>query len=165
MRIYLLRHGSAEQRAGGADSPGRQLVAKGREQCRLAADLFLRMELRFDGALTSPYLRARQTAEAVLEGSRQQVPLAEDKRLVPGASPSAAFEAILAVKASRLLVCGHEPLLSDLAAQLIGAPSAALTLKKGGIVELELWQPRPARAALRGWLRPAHLRAARASDR
>ena len=105
--------------------------------------------------LSSPLLRARQTAElAVAAGLAPALQLADG--LAPEGDPSPLLCWPAAVQ--RLVLVGHEPDLGHLAAALIGAPPAALVLKKAGIALLEITavSPRP-RARLRLLLGPAQL--------
>lgn len=160
MRIYLLRHATAEPRAPeGGDSPTRRLVAKGKRQCRDVGALLARMRLWFDLVVSSPYARALQTAEGSLRSAGLRSPIQREPRLAPDATVDEAVEALCDHRGlTRVLAVGHEPLLSLVAARLVGAPSAAIVLKKAGIVELDLIEHRPPRASLLGVLRPAHLR-------
>ena len=160
MRIYLLRHGTAQQRPpSGADSADRELVDKGRKQCEEVVKLLTRMGISFDRALSSPYARARQTAEAVLGGLEVSAALQLDERLKPaGIAARAISSSVGEGSAERVLAVGHEPLLSEIAATLISAPPESVTLRKGGLVELQLTSIRPRRAMILGLIRPAHLR-------
>src|SRR5215475_7857649 len=67
MEIYILRHGIAVDRGtpGYKKDSDRPLTEEGDEKMRQIAKAILAMDLRFDLILSSPYLRARQTAEIV----------------------------------------------------------------------------------------------------
>ncbi len=60
--LVLLRHGIAEPRLAGLDHPDRRLTAAGRQRTQLVMASLVRRGLRLDRLLSSPYLRARQTA-------------------------------------------------------------------------------------------------------
>jgi len=162
MKIYLLRHGTAEE---GADDFARRLVAKGREQIRRVAQQLDRIGDRPDRILSSPLLRARDTAEELVErlGGDPSTIVVEE-RLAPGTPLVEMAAALVEVERPILLAVGHEPSLSQLAARLAGADGLRPDLRKGGLVELALLSPagRSARsaprAALLGLLRPGHLR-------
>jgi phosphohistidine phosphatase len=160
MRLFLLRHGTAEERnPDGSDRPDRRLVDKGAEQARLAG-LLLRHLGRLDRVLSSPYARARETAQVALEafGAAPELQLCD--ALEPSATVDAALSAVVesAAPNQRVLVVGHEPLLTEIAAELIGDAAASIDLRKGGLIELDLLSLRPPRADLLGLLRPRFLR-------
>jgi phosphohistidine phosphatase len=117
-------------------------------------------DLRAVRLLSSPLRRARETAELALSaGLAPSLELAE--ALAPGGEALAALPAWLesleapAGASPRLLLVGHEPDLSNLAARLIGAPPGSLELRKAGLAVLRL--PRsaaPGQATLRLLLSP-----------
>lgn len=156
MRIYLLRHGTADPR--GPDGPPdeeRRLVEKGTKQCRDVARLVRRMGLSFDTVLSSPRTRAIETAEAVIAA----VPLDNEVEAVPfldlDVMANVAAAELVARKSDSLLAVGHEPQLSAIAMHLAG--NADIVLKKGGLVELAVFSTSPPRAELLGLIRPGHL--------
>jgi len=160
MRLYLLRHGTAEERGTGDDAE-RALVDKGRKQCRRVAALLGRLGVEPALVLTSPLRRARETAQETLLALGVEERVVAEGRLAPGGSVSAAVEAVLAAGwgLEHVLVVGHEPMLSELAAQLVVDPPGALhlDLRKSGLVEIEVLSRHPPRGALIGLIRPAHL--------
>jgi phosphohistidine phosphatase SixA len=124
--------------------------------------------------LSSPLVRARQTAEVLLEALalEQPPPLVVEPLLAPGVAVAQMAMAVAAPRVESagpgrgerqprvepILAVGHEPSLSRLAGHLCGAPELRLELKKGGLVEIELAERDPPRGALLGLLRPGHLR-------
>ena len=150
--LLLFRHGIAEERHQGADHPDRGLTPLGLERtfkvCSRLRDLGLITERLY----SSPYRRARETAElAVKTGMAAKVELISC--LAPGGDP---WPLVRRLQGSCLLV-GHEPDLSLLAAELIGARSGGLRLCKAGLCHLR-WDashPDPRGVAqLQGLLRP-----------
>ena len=110
--------------------------------------------------LTSPYLRARQTAERLVDGLGVDVEIEVEHGISATSSLASALEVVGRVYEGMgddgvALLAGHEPLLGELAAALCAAPQAEIELKKGGLVELDLISPTSAR--LKGLLRPRHL--------
>ena len=150
--LLLLRHGIAVERHQGVDHPDRRLTSLGVERtfkvcCRLR-DLGLSCERLY----SSPYRRALETAElAVKSGLAPGVELANC--LQPGGDP---WPLVLRLQGSCLLV-GHEPDLSRLAAELMGARFDGLRLRKAGLCHLR-WdashQDPRGKAQLQGLLRP-----------
>lgn len=146
--LLLLRHGLAEPRQEGrADAP-RALTAAGRRRCAAVLERLRQRGLAADRLLSSPLVRARQTAELAVQAElAPSLELAED--LAPGGSSLpqlALWLAALPACASRrprLLLVGHEPDLGDLASALIGAPAGAITLRKSGLALLRCGAPGP----------------------
>lgn len=153
--LLLLRHGIAEERCPGRPDAQRPLTPAGRQRTAAVLERLLQLDLRCQQLLSSPLLRARQTAElAIAAGLAPEVQLAEG--LAPDGDPWPLLCWPPGVQ--RLALVGHEPHLGDLAAALIGAPPSALVLKKAGIALLAITalSPQPA-ARLRLLLGPAQV--------
>lgn len=136
--LLLLRHGIAEERAPGLEETQRALTPHGRERTARVLERLVALGLTGDALVTSPLRRALQTAElAVQAGLAERLECSDD--LAPGADPLP----LLARAERRLILVGHEPDLSDLAAALCGAPAGCLRLRKAGVILLEL-PPAPA---------------------
>ena len=162
VELLLLRHGIAEERCPERVDGERALTAVGRSRTRAVAGRLVQLGLGCDQLVTSPLVRARQTAEIavaaglVAEGSP---PLRVDAALAPGGDPLplvAEFQrgASQHHGLQRLALVGHEPDLGALAAQLIGAPEGAIVLKKAGIALLLLG---PGRGQLKLLMAPRQL--------
>jgi phosphohistidine phosphatase len=130
MRVYLVRHAEA---ASGEPDELRALTPAGRAAAR---DLGVR--LAADGArpavvLSSPLLRARETAQ---ELARELGCTAEaDERLAPGATAET-VRAAVSDRGDEVVVVGHQPDCSRIAAELGGGPEPAFP--PAGLVVLEL---------------------------
>lgn len=139
--LVLLRHGIAEERSPDRADAGRALTDQGRQRTRAVLRRALSLGLQAERLVSSPLIRARQTAEIALAvGLAPALELAES--LVPGADPLPLVEAWLASGRNgeptqhRLLLVGHEPDLGLLAARLIGAAPGSITLRKAGLALL-----------------------------
>ena len=161
--LYIMRHGLAVARGsvGFADDAQRTLLPEGKEKMREIAEGLKRVGLELDWVVSSPLVRAVETAKITAESlaSTETVDVCDAMR--PGGSPEDVI-AFLAKRPSRtrVLVVGHEPDLSELAARLIGAGSQAnLGLKKGGccMVSFEEFPPRSP-GQLEWWLTPRLMR-------
>jgi phosphohistidine phosphatase len=158
MNLYLLRHGIAVA----ADEPGiesdneRPLTPKGTKRMRKAAKGLGRLGIAFDGILTSPLVRARQTAEIVAEGLSLQSQLQEISGLAPESSvENLIFGLTRFQNREHLLLVGHQPLLGETAAFLLRGKDRAplgIELKKGGICRIEIDAIPPARNGTLHWL-------------
>jgi phosphohistidine phosphatase len=156
-RLFLLRHGSAQDRAEGRPDQDRQLVEKGRRQCEQVARLLYEMEALPSMVISSPWTRAAQTAAEVLRALNWTCPIVDEDRLRPGTPVGEAVEALMAVEQDCMLAVGHEPLLSSIAAVLISDGPLNLELRKGGIIEILFDPLRSPPGVLLGLLRPKHL--------
>ncbi|HEX2129453.1 MAG TPA: histidine phosphatase family protein [Solirubrobacterales bacterium] len=139
--IWLLRHGDAEDAA--ADDASRRLTAKGERQSRAAGKALAKLGVTLDVCLTSPKLRAVETARIAAEELGVEV---EESDALRGGDFD--VEGLTAGRGEVLLV-GHEPDFSR-AVQL--ATGARIELKKGGIAVID-------GATLVALLRPAQIRA------
>jgi len=157
MNLYLLRHAIAAPlgTSGGFADSKRQLTTEGRTKTRRAAKGMKALGLDFDVILSSPYLRAKQTAEIVSDIFDAQTQLRYSDHLKPSGKPDALLRQILqlAKPPDNVLLVGHEPHLSSLISLLIsGQTDCALAMKKGGLCKLSTDALRPGRCATLEWL-------------
>ncbi len=154
MLVVLMRHADAGEVSPGRwpDDRQRPLTAEGRAEQRGVAEALRRLGLRFDRILTSPSLRARQTAEITAEVHGTAAPALEStEALSDRGDLGGVLAALQSVPAAVVLCVGHEPLLSRLAAALISRDgSARIEMKKSGVAVIECREP-PAPGE--GWLR------------
>lgn len=142
MELYILRHGIAEDHC--AEAPGddsrRRLTAEGKTKMRRAAMGMKTLELEFDLILSSPYLRAKETAEIVAEVFGMEKILEISPTLASeGGNPRELIEELRRKygKRKQVLLVGHEPYLSQLIAVLVsGEATMAITMKKGGLCKV-----------------------------
>lgn len=139
MRLLIIRHAIAVARGTpGIPDADRPLTPEGEEKFREAARGLARLVERPDALLTSPWLRARQTAEIAAAAWGKLEPV-ETEALAGGS-----FEAQAAVvdrypRDATVAVVGHEPYVSELLGRLLGSRHAdRLTFKKGGAALVEL---------------------------
>jgi phosphohistidine phosphatase len=164
MNIYILRHGIAVVRddLDYKRDAERPLTPKGKRQLRQVAAAMKKMGLRFDLILSSPYLRAKQTAEIVARSLELQKKLAFSAELTPGGNPQALIQQLNTAhpKSNAVLLVGHEPYLSRLIGLLTaGETNPAIDLKKGGLGKLEIEKLSHARCATLAWLlTPKHMK-------
>jgi phosphohistidine phosphatase len=157
MNLYLLRHAiAAEQSTGSgfADSK-RQLTAEGRQKLRRAAKGMKALELDFELILSSPYLRAKQTAEIVAEMLGISARLHFTEHLKPMSRLAALVQELAQLDGApkEVLLVGHEPRLSQFMSLLIsGGPNCALTMKKAGLGKLAVDSLHAGRCATLEWL-------------
>ena len=161
--FYIMRHGIAVTRGstGFSDDTKRPLTPEGKKKLQEITGGLARMGFEVDWIVTSPLVRAAETAEIVRDSLDGNVPVDFCDALRPGGSPEALIQ-FLAKHANRkrVLVVGHEPDLSELAARLMGAGRHAnLAFKKGGccLITFDEFPPK-ASGQLVWWLPPKLLR-------
>lgn len=157
MKLYLLRHGIAVDAGapGCASDADRYLTDEGREKVRRVAKAMVALELELGVMLSSPLIRARETAEIVADVLRMRKRLRLTDQLAPDASPLQLIREIntLRPRPDAVLLVGHEPFLSEFASFLLtGGVGLALTLRKGGLLKLEMAKLEPDRRATLEWL-------------
>src|SRR5262245_39335931 len=132
--LYLVRHASAEERGEEwPDDTKRPLTHKGIAKMRQAVQGLDTLKTGIELVLTSPLVRARQTAELVVEGLKPKPSLDVLQVLAPNELPARVAEALGAYAGKKsIALVGHEPALGELGAWLIGA-NAPVVFKKGGI--------------------------------
>jgi len=128
VRLFLVRHAKADP---GSPDELRALSATGREQARKLGERFA--SERPAVVLSSPLLRARQTADAIARAAG--APLRVDERLGPGATAAALLEAAEGA-GETVVAVGHEPDCSEIAAELTGGPERPFPT--AGVVEIEV---------------------------
>ncbi len=155
MELYLVRHAHAGDPAKwhGADAD-RPLSAKGRAQCERLGRFLADVGFDPDAIVSSPALRASETAELLAEAVG--IPVTIDTRLAPGFDLAALVELLGDLgDPARLIVVGHDPDFTDLLSDLVGAPS--VVMRKGALARVDLELPiAPGAGALR-WLVPPDL--------
>jgi phosphohistidine phosphatase len=157
MNLFILRHGIAVERStpGYSKDADRPLTPEGERKLRLIAKAMQALELGFDLVLSSPYPRARQTAEVVAEALDLRKRLDFSDSLVPDGSTQQLVEVLNRLRPlpERVLLVGHEPYLSGLISLLVsGKESCIVVLKKGGLCKLTTESLKHGRCAALEWL-------------
>lgn len=149
MDLYLLRHGEAEPRSASVEETERALTEKGRDDVRRVVK-FAHAKLRPIVIITSPYLRAIQTAEvAAKELGVEQI--GESRNLLPEAKPSALWKELRERAEARVLLVGHEPHCSSLVAFLTGGVKN-IDIKKGALLRIAMDESRDVPAGVLKWM-------------
>lgn len=141
MELVLLRHGKAAPHGHPQGDAARALEEKGRTQARRAAGLLKEAGLLPEIVLTSPLLRARQTAEEFCQVAGMPGPLVQPW-LALGADPAAMINELRGfVDFKRVAIVGHEPDFSGLVEWLLRAEAGTIDFKKGAIAALRVTPP------------------------
>lgn len=153
--LYLIRHGLAEERGDAwPDDTKRPLTEDGMDRMRKSARGLERVGVWFDVVLTSPLVRAHQTAEIVASVYSPKPALINVEALAPGGSSSAVIaELEKHAKKTRIAIVGHEPGIGELAAKLAGL-RVDLEFKKGAIARIDVEALPPKGPGLLRWFIP-----------
>jgi phosphohistidine phosphatase len=157
MRFYIVRHGTAIDRGDtkSPPDPERYLIKEGIAKTREVARGIKRLGIRPDRMISSPYVRAIQTAAIFAEVfgfSNDKILTTE--ALLPEAEPSRIFREMEKMKKAEEVFCfGHGPNVDGVVARAVGAPHPITSLKKSGIACLELEKLSPPSGIL-FWLCP-----------
>ncbi len=138
MKLYFLRHGQAGQRSQWqGDDAARPLTGEGKDRMAREAEALAKIGLALDVIVTSPLLRAVQTAEIVAQRLNMADKLVQDDRLGPGFGPGQLAKILKDhPDASGVMLVGHEPDFSSTVSHLIGGGD--VVCKKGGIACVKL---------------------------
>ena len=155
MQCLLLRHAPAVARGlpGYPRDQSRPLTDEGRKKMRQIAAGMKALDLAFDLILSSPYVRARQTAELVAGAFKRRRKVLPSQNLAPGGDGEALVQELIDLAAPSILLVGHEPDLGRFVSVLVtGDTGLGLDLKKGGLCRLELPSPHYGRCGTLQWL-------------
>lgn len=159
MRLYVVRHGDAIARGGGAATDAeRPLSTQGEAEARAAGRLLSRVDPAIALVLTSPAVRAVDTGRLIGEALRARPEVRPSERLKPGSRIDAILADVFAAGRDSVVAVGHQPDLGMLIGWLIADQGpASLALPPGTVACVEL-QPdiQMPRASLR-WLVPPDL--------
>jgi phosphohistidine phosphatase len=144
MNLYFMRHGvavAADDPAVSQDSE-RSLTNKGVKRMRRAARGLQHLKIPFGVVLTSPVLRARQSAEIVAAALSMEAQLEETSGLAPESTVDHLLFSLTRYQdREHLLLVGHEPLLSRTMASLLCGSSAKImeiAVRKGSLCRIEI---------------------------
>jgi phosphohistidine phosphatase len=151
MELYFLRHAiAADDGPAGMGDAGRPLTKEGTAKMQAGARGMRRLGLRLDALLSSPLVRAHETAAIVGRELGLELQLADE--LAPGCDPARLFALLGKYRAAEcVMLVGHEPDFSSLIGALTGG--SRVVMKKGGLarVDIELLEEGAGRLA---WLLP-----------
>ena len=155
MKLYLVRHSNAVEPGTPEydDDSLRPLTEKGRDKMKEIASALKNLDVKPDLIVSSPYVRARQTAEILVKVLKYKQDLMFSDALIPmGSADDIIGEINEKYHVDELMLVGHEPCLSVLIGTLTaGNPDLAIDLKKGGVCCLSSDDLRTDRRAVLEW--------------
>ncbi len=153
--LYLVRHAEAADRSDAyPDDDLRPLTPDGMTRFRAEVRALGELGVSIDRILSSPLVRARQTAEILSEVQPGHPPVLIADALAPGGSAARVFRDLARLTGDReVALVGHEPGIGQLAGRLIGA-SAGIPFKKGAVCRIDVDRLPPAGPGRLRWFLP-----------
>jgi phosphohistidine phosphatase len=151
MLLYLVRHGIAASKTDPASPPDaeRPLTPKGIEKTTTAARGLAELHIRPSVLISSPLLRAIQTAEIFAEALGFPITrIRRSDNLAPQSKPLLFFAEVAQMRAREVMCFGHAPHLDEAIAAATSRGPAFTQLKKGGVALLDIESFEPPRALL-----------------
>ncbi|HET7219598.1 MAG TPA: phosphohistidine phosphatase SixA [Vicinamibacterales bacterium] len=138
LELYLIRHGVAAERGEEyPDDSKRPLTSDGIARLRKEAKALDALGVTFDLILSSPLVRAKQTADVFAEVMKSKPAVQTSDALTPAGGPAAVIQELgRHMRKERIALVGHEPNMGELAAHLIGS-KVPVPFKKGAICRLD----------------------------
>jgi phosphohistidine phosphatase len=146
MNVFILRHAEAAQQ--GASDADRPLTDKGVKQAKTVGRFCAEHDIKPYLIISSPLLRARDTAQIVAGSLKGKVEIKIDDSLRPGMDTERGLALLEKQSVNAVMLVGHEPDLSAFCAALLGAKNEAIHLRKAGLVEIDLTEFKPAGGTL-----------------
>ncbi len=143
MEIYLIRHGIAVERGIYNDDAARPLTVKGIKRTTKVAQKLAQLHLKFDYLLSSPLIRARETAN-IFKQAGLATEIISDRTLAPAGEIHLWLDWLKThyQETAKVALVGHQPDLGDWAEILVfGASKQHLRLKKAGIIGIKIYDP------------------------
>ncbi len=140
MILYLVRHGIAvdPNDPKSPPEPERPLTAKGVQKTRSAALGLRAISIKPDVLITSPYVRAAQTAEIFAETlGFPPTKIRVNEALKPAGNPAEVVKEVTRLRAKEVMCFGHAPQLDLMIAYLLGTRGSVTELKKAGVACFE----------------------------
>jgi phosphohistidine phosphatase len=162
MKIYIMRHGDAAtmEEAGVTTDEARPLTEAGYNEVETMARLLGRMGVEPDLILSSPLVRARQTADIISSHFGERTGVTNSVDMAPGGSPGGVLAQILRHgRPAETVLTGHMPDVGMLAGYLAwNQPDAFIRFRTAGICRIDLPDdnPAPGYGDLR-WLMPPRI--------
>lgn len=157
MMLYVVRHAIAEDAAPTGDDAARRLTSGGRRKMQGVVHGLRALGVEPDAILTSPLVRAVETARIVVAWLREAPEPRELEALASDVAPAETLRALRPFgRNQHVMIVGHEPNLSGVLALLLTGTTdgAAIEMKKGGCAALEVTAFEPRGGATLRWLLP-----------
>ena len=152
MNLYLLRHGEAVPPNGTITDAARTLSDRGRTDIERVGQLLSRITPAVARVVTSPLVRAVETAEIVSSIIPWHPAVSCSGNLVPGFRVKDLLDELDGLKEENLLAVGHQPDLSALISHLLSGPQLDLEMQPGSLAAVEFVMKREGATGRLRWL-------------
>lgn len=155
MKLYLVRHGIAVDRLSETIRTDfdRPLTSEGIHETEQVAEALRKLGVKPDLLVSSPLVRARQTAEIMAKKLDCREPVQICDALQPAGDPADLYKSLAKTKANEIMFFGHEPDIGELALRLIHAGNnAALPFKKAGVCRIDVSYLPPSTPGILKWM-------------
>jgi phosphohistidine phosphatase len=153
VEVYVFRHGIAEDAPPGGRDADRALTDDGRKKVVDVVKAARRSGFAPSLIISSPYVRAVQTADIAAEVLGYKNEIVQTEALVPFGTPEGVWNELRDYSEEKaILLAGHEPLLSRLVAHLLAAPELRVEMKKAALVRIDVESFGPAPLGTLRWM-------------
>ncbi|HEY9793746.1 MAG TPA: histidine phosphatase family protein [Candidatus Obscuribacterales bacterium] len=163
MELYLTRHATAIDQLGGnvRRDEDRYLVPEGKQEAEAMAKALHKLDVKAHAFVSSPLLRARQTAEIFAEVLGKKGAVIVSEALAPGGEPDDLYTQLAELKrAEGVFVFGHMPDISRLASALLFSDEIDIPFKKASVCRIDVFDLPPTQPGQLKWfLTPRVVRA------
>jgi phosphohistidine phosphatase len=136
MNIYLIRHGDAEKASTHKKDSERKLTPEGENKTKVSAEGWKLLIPQFSHIISSPLMRALQTAEIIAGVFKFPGNIIVDKRLISGSKTEGLIDIGNEILGAEMAFVGHEPDFSEHVSHLISNSGAQVEFKKGMIAKI-----------------------------
>lgn len=158
MLIYFVRHGIAEDAEFLQSDSERALTPEGIRKMQKVGSTLAELDLAIETIISSPYVRARQTAEIIVEEISFKKELVFDKRIIPSASFKEFGNLLQEMSTGgNMMFVGHEPSISSFVSGICADHALRMDFKKGAVCCIELTNSNALRGNLKWYATPAQL--------
>src|SRR5277367_1072415 len=154
MKIYLVRHGIATERIGGAilNDAMRPLTDEGRTETKDVANGLKRLGVRPDFYVTSPLVRAKQTAEICAEVLGKEAQIKVTDTLAPAGNVRQLYKFLRELGSfEEAMLFGHEPDIGMLTASLLDSSELQIPFKKAAVCRVDIYDMPPTAPGTLKW--------------
>ena len=155
MKLFLVRHGIALDglNAEVRSDAQRPLTLEGRDETEQVAKGLKKSGVKIDHLVSSPLVRARQTAEIFHEVFKLEKEIEICHALAPGGHHTDLYKVLKASKQESIALFGHEPDMGELAQTLLCA-DFAIPFKKAGVCRIDVFEMPPSSPGILKWFMP-----------
>ncbi|PJB00202.1 MAG: phosphohistidine phosphatase SixA [Ignavibacteria bacterium CG_4_9_14_3_um_filter_36_18] len=136
MNIYIVRHGDAEKSSLSKKDSQRELTIKGKVNLNKAANGWKNLISHVDHIVSSPYLRAKQTAEIIARNLGFEGNIILNEKLKSGSSTEDLVMLANSLSGEDIIFIGHEPDCSEHLSKLISSSEIFVNFQKGMIAKV-----------------------------